>query len=121
MKTIVDENTGELKEVPETNDLVLTELEESGVINDHVLQLYENLATAKQQIEMYEHSAKEKIKEVFKKYNIKSFSNQYITISLVKESMQQRVDTEHLKQDGLYDKYSKLVPVAESVRIKVKD
>ena len=120
MKKVIDNESGEIVDVPETHDLVLKELEENGVITDDVLELYYDLAAVKMRIEMYEHEAKEKIKEVFNKYNIKSFSNQYITISLVKESLQQRVDTEHLKQDGLYDKYSKMVPVAESIRIKVK-
>lgn len=120
MKTIIDENTGELIEVQEDNELVVKELEEKGIITDDFLEKLEQLAYFKQQVEMFEAKNREVIKEVFKKYGVKSCKSEYLTISFIDEHMQQRVDTDALRKDGLYEKYSKFSVVKESIRIKLK-
>lgn len=121
MKTIIDNETGELIEVEETNELVVKELEDMGIITTDYLDKLEQFAYLKQQIEMIEYKNKELIKEVFKKHNVKSCKSDYINISYIPEHMQQRVDVEKLKQDGLYDKYTKFGVVKESIRIKLKE
>ena len=120
MKTIIDQETGELIEVQEDNELVVKELEDLGIITDDYLNKLEQLAYFKQQVEMFETKNREVIKEVFKKYGVKSCKSDYLTISFIEEHMQQRVDTDALKKDGLYDKYSKFSVVKESIRIKLK-
>ena len=118
MKQIIDEETGEIKEVEETYDLVAKEM--SALITDDFIEKLEMLEALEQQVEMYKTEHKEKIKEVFKKYGIKSFKNDYITITYVEATMQKRVDNQRLKDDGIYEKYLKLVPVKESIRITKK-
>lgn len=118
MKTILDNETGELIEVEETNELVAKEI--NPLITDEFIEQLEQIEYLEQQIDMFKSKHKEQIKEIFKKYNIKSFKNDYITITYVGEGMSQRVDTQRLKDDGLYDKYSKFTPVKEQIRVKLK-
>lgn len=120
MKTIIDNQTGELVEVPDNNELVVKELEDKGIITSDYLDKLEQLAYLKEQIETHDFQCREVIKEVFKKYGVKSCKSDYITISYVDEHMQKRVDNERLKADGLYDKYIKFVPVKESIRVSLK-
>lgn len=120
MKTIIDEQTGELIEVEETNELVVKELEDLGIITNDYLDKLEQFAHLKDCIETYEFQQKEKIKEVFKKYGVKTCKSDYITISYIEEHMAKRIDVERLKADGLYDKYVKFSPTKESIRVSLK-
>lgn len=120
MKYVANEN-GELVEVPETNDLVAKELLEVGVSIDDYFEQKIRANTLKEQLEMWEQENREKIKEVFKKYGIKSFKNDYGSISFVEEGMSQKVDTKKLKEDGLYDKYSYWTTTKEHLVIRVKE
>ena len=118
MKKIVNQETGEIEEVEETYELVAKEI--NPLITDEFLEKLEMLEALEQQIEMFKTEHKEQIKEVFKKYDIKSFKNDYITITYVPETMQKRVDNQRLKDDGIYENYLKFVPVKESIRITKK-
>lgn len=121
MKLVADANTGELVEVPDTNDLVAKELAEVGVVIDDYFDKVVVKKTLEEQMKMWETENREKIKEVFKKYNIKSFKSPYGSISFVEEGMSSKVDTKKLKEDGLYDKYSYWTTVKEHLVIRVKD
>lgn len=57
--------------------------------------------------------------EIMKKYNIKSFKNDDLSITYVEPSVRKVVDTQRLKEEGLYEIYSKETPVKESVRISI--
>lgn len=118
MKTIIDEETGEIIEVEENTDLVAKEM--NALITDDFIEKLEQLDYLEQQIEMFKTEHREQIKDIFKKYGIKSFKNDYITITYVAEGMRKQVDNERLKNDGLYKKYLKLVPNKESIRITKK-
>ena len=121
MKLKVDEDTGELVEVPETNDLVASELLAVGVNMEAYFEQKLKANALKEQMEMWEFENREKIINVFKKYGIKSFKNDSGSVSYVPEGLSQRVDVDQLKADGLYDKYSKWVPSKEHLVIKVKE
>lgn len=118
MKTIIDEETGELIEVEDKNDLVAKEMNE--IITDDFIDKLVQFEYLEQQIEMFKTEHREQIKEIFKKYGIKSFKNDYITITYVPESKKKIIDTNRLKNDGLYDFYSKESDVKESIRVSLK-
>lgn len=114
----IDSETGELIEKEDTNELVAKEI--NPIITDDFLEKLEMMEALEQQIEMFKTEHREQIKEIFKKYGVKSFKNDYISITYVPETMQKRVDNQRLKDDGIYDKYLKFVPVKEQIRITKK-
>lgn len=118
MKTIIDQETGEVIEVEEKQELVAKEM--NALITDDFVEQLEQLDYLEQQIKMFKTKNKEKIKEIFKKYNIKSFKNDYITITYVDGGMKKALDIERLKDDGVYDKYVMLKPYEEQIRITKK-
>lgn len=117
MKTIIDEKTGEILEIEETNELVERKLFEVGAVDENTYEFLENYLTIQQQYEIF----KFKLMEAMKNNNIKSWKNNYFTATVKEESVQKRVDTDRLKEAGLYEKYLKLVPVKESLVIKFKE
>lgn len=118
MKQIINAETGEIEEIEENYDLVAKEM--NNLITDDFVEQLEQLDYLEQQIKMFKTKNKEKIKEIFKKYNIKSFKNDYITITYVEEGMKKQLDIERLKNEGLYDKYLMMKPYAEQIRITKK-
>ena len=143
MKYIADEN-GELVEVKDKNELVAQGLNEVGVNIETYFDIKLKANALKEQMEMWEYESREKIKEVFKKYNVKSFKNDHGSISYKPETLSERVDNDRLKettvgmivtewfrmtdedrrgyeQKTLYDLFTKYVPVKESLTIKVKE
>ena len=121
MKTIIDQNTGEIIEVEETYEIVQRELNEVGVNYEEYFDKLIQYKALKEQMEIWEYKHRQPIQEIFEKHNIKSLSTERGSISLIKEGVQKRVDTERLKEDGQYEKYLKLVPVKTHLMIKVKD
>lgn len=121
MKQIIDNDTGEVIEVEETHDLVIKELNEVGINYEEYFDKQIQLKTLKEQMEIWEQKHRDSIQKVFEKYNIKSLKTEYGTISYVEDSTQKRVDNDRLKQDGLYEKYLKLVPVKAHLMIKAKE
>ena len=117
MKKIVDEKTGEILEVEEGNELVEKKLYEVGAIDEHFYDFMEQYLTIQEQYEVFRH----KLLKAMKENNIKSWKNDYFTATVKEESVQKRVDTERLKEAGLYEQYLKLVPVKESLMIKFKE
>ena len=118
MKTIVNAETGEIEEVEEKQELVAKEM--NALITDDFIEQLEQIDYLEQQIKMFKQENKEKIKEIFKKYNIKSFKNDYITITYVEGGMKKALDMERLKDDGVYDNYVMLKPYEEQIRITKK-
>lgn len=116
MKKIIDNETGEVIEVEESNDLVERKLFEVGAIDEATFDFLEQYLTIQEQYEIFRY----KLEEAFKKNNIKKWENNYFIVNFQEESTQKRVDTDRLKEDGIYDKYLKLVPVKERITIKFK-
>lgn len=121
MKTIVDSETGEILEVEETYEIVQRELNEVGVNYEEYFEKQIQYKALKEQMEIWEHSNRDVIQKIFEKHNIKSLKTDYGTISYVGESVQKRIDTDRLKNDGLYDNYLKLVPTKAHLMIKAKE
>lgn len=62
------------------------------------------------------------IKEAMIKHNVKKFDSDTLTITLVAASERKSIDTAALKEahPEIAEKFTKVTPVAASVRIKVK-
>lgn len=118
MKTIINAETGEIEEVEETYELVAKEM--NALITDDFVEKLEQLDYLEEQIKLFKKENKDKIKEIFKKYNIKTFKNDYVSITYVQEGMKKQLDMERLKADGVYDKYLMLKPYDEQIRITKK-
>ena len=116
MKKIIDTDTGEILDVEEENELVEKKLFEVGAIDEYTMDFIEQYLTIVEKYEMFKHVLYQAMKE----NNIKTWKNDYFTASIKDESIQKRVDNDRLKADGLYEKYLKLVPVKESLQIKMK-
>lgn len=116
MKKIIDSDTGEILNVEEENELVEKKLFEVGAIDEYTMDFIEQYLTVVEKYEMFKHVLYQAMKE----NNIKTWKNDYFTASIKDESIQKRVDNDRLKADGLYEKYLKLVPVKESLQIKMK-
>lgn len=119
MKQIIDSETGEVIEIADTTEIVEQKLNEIVSLDD-VLEAVEMLETYEQKLNMYKAQLKEPLIKLFKENNIKTFKNDYLTITYVEETLQKRVDNQRLKEDGIYEKYLKLVPVKEQIRITKK-
>lgn len=116
MKQIIDNETGEVIDVEETNEIATKKLYEVGAITEDTADFIEQYLTIKQQYEMFTYA----LGNAMRDNGIKSWKNELFTATLSEESIQKRIDTDRLKEDGLYDKYLKLVHMKSSLRIKFK-
>lgn len=74
----------------------------------------------KAQMKVLEEQKKQALLEVMQKYNIYSFENPQINLVRVQPKDKTIVDTQKLKDDGLYDSYTKTVGVKEYVKVIIK-
>lgn len=116
MKTIIDAETGELIEVEEKNEVVEKKLYEIGAIDEETFEMLVSFQYYQEQYEQFRY----KLQKAFEENGIKKWETDDFTATYKEESLQKRVDTERLKEDGLYEKYLKLVPVKPSLMIKFK-
>lgn len=117
MKTIIDQDTGELIEVEETNELMVRELYELGTDLEKYDELEEQALYIQEQLEIWKYKNRENIKSVLKKHNQKSIKTPSRNYTIIDEGIRKSVDTERLKADGIYEKYLKLTPTKETLRI----
>ena len=89
------------------------------LVPDEILEKYYQLQALQNEIENWQFNIKDQVKEIFKKYNIKSFKNDYIEITYVAPTKRKSVDTQKLKDAGIYDDFIKESDVKESLRVKV--
>lgn len=113
---VVNKLTGEVYDIPEDNELVEKKNEVAKMFTDSVLEMYYQLQGLYEAKEQFEY----KIMEQMKKYNIKSIDNDYFNINYIPEHETTRVDTNKLKEAGIYDDFSKKSITKESIRIKIK-
>lgn len=80
------------------------------------LKKFEDLKVKVARIEKSNH---EKLAQLFRESGVKSFKGNGINITYVEPHTQTRVDTQRLKDEGLYDNYSKTTEVKESIRVSI--
>lgn len=119
----IDNQTGE---VVEENNLEELKKEMSLIVTDDVLDKFEQLAMIQTQIQNWQDQQRETIKELFKKHGVKSFKNDYISITYVAPTARKSLDTkkvEELLTTFGFDKedFQKTSEVKESLRIKFKE
>lgn len=113
---VVNKLTGEIYDIPETDLVEKNKQEVAKMFNDSVLDMYYQIQGLEEQKKQFEF----KLMEEMKKYNIKSIDNEYFTLTYIGEHETTRVDTEKLKQAGIYDEFTKKSKTKESIRVKVK-
>lgn len=116
MKTVVDQETGELIEVEDSNELVEKTLIEEGVITESTNDFLSDYFEIEERYQIF----KEALMDAMQKNNIKSWSNDYFTATVKDESIQKRVDVERMKDEGIYPNYIKFVTVKPSLQIRRK-
>lgn len=118
MKEIINQLTGEVYEIPEQSNELIEKHNQliAEQFTTDVLDMYAQYYMLKEQIEMFEY----KVLKVCKENEIDKVDNAYFRINHTKAHTQKRVDTEKLKAAGLFEEFSKEVPVKESVRITIK-
>lgn len=116
MKTIVDSETGEVIEVEEQNDIAERKLYEVGAISEETFDFLEQYRTVCEQYEMFRFQLEKAMRE----NGIKKWDNDTFSVTVTDEQLQKRVDTQRLKDDGLYEKYLKLVPTKGTIKINFK-
>ena len=108
---------GEVIDNREQNELVTRKLMELGAIDE---ETYEELEMYQYYKERYE-TIRYVLEKAMREHGIKKWDNDYFIAICKDATVSTRVDTAKLKEDGLYDKYTKPVPVKESLEIKFKD
>lgn len=116
MKQIIDAETGEIVEIEDYNEIALRTLTEVGAVTDSTLDEI-NMCLAYQ--DRFE-TLKYIIGKAMRENGIKKWETDDFTFTITDDTIQKRVDNDRLKEDGLYEKYLKLVPVKGSVRFKAK-
>ena len=90
------------------------------VIAEKVLKELQDFYVLKARMEMGEKELKEALQEAMETNSIKSFTNDDLEITYIAETTRTTIDTQRLKDEGLYDLYSKPSAVKASVRLKWK-
>lgn len=118
----VDNETGE---VIEENNLPELKKELSVIVTDDILEKLEQVAILQRELGYWKRSQTEQIKELMKKHGIKSFKNDYISITYKAPSTRKMLDKkaiETLLDVSLDDDiFYKTTDVKESLSIKFKE
>ena len=116
MKTIINEN-GEIVEVETENEIAERKLTEVGAIDKNTYDFLEEYLTYQERYETFKYLLEKAMRE----NGIKSWKNDYFTATIKEDSVQTRVDTNLLKSSGLYEQFSKTIPVKGGLQIRFKD
>ena len=118
----VDNETGE---VIEENNLPELKKELSLIVTDNILDQYEKVAMLQRELEKWKEEQEEAIKELMKKHGIKSFKNDYVSITYTAPHTRKTLDKKAIevlldvKLDD--DKFYKTTNVKESLSIKHRE
>lgn len=116
MEQVVNQQTGEVYEIPETTELELHKNEVAKLFTDNILEMYYTIQGLEEQKKQFEYQ----LLEAMKKYGIKSIDNEYFNINYIAEHETTRVDTDKLKLAGIYESFVKKSTTKESIRVKIK-
>lgn len=90
---------------------------ENGVIQvaENVMQQLHEFQVMKAQMEMQEKEIKEALLKAMENNGVKSFENDFLKVTYKAPSTRKTVDTNALKEQGLYETFCKEAPVKSSV------
>lgn len=110
---ILDFDNDNKNEVVEVRNGILS-------INEEFVQTMSAYYQTKKAFEEKEKELKNALKKAMKENGIKSFKNDFVTITLKDAYVRDSVDVERMMKDGVYDDYVKEVEVAESIQLRWK-
>ena len=89
-------------------------------------EAYVQMQALEEQIGIWKQKNKEAIMQIFKEHGIKSFKNDYISITYQAPTEQKRLDQEKVKRMCLLngediEELKKTVPVREQIKISIKE
>lgn len=121
---MINEETGEILE-QETYDLVKREVNALEIF-DKWLDAKEALLTAKEQFEMVDKPFRKKLKEIFNKFSIKRFHNDYIDVQTRSGYLRKTFDADmvekYIRDHGDDpEEFKKGKYIAETLSVKYKD
>lgn len=87
----------------------------------NLLKNYQNLQLQMAKAEMDIDSFKQAMLSAMEKNGIKKFENDYVTLTYIAPTKRKTVDTKKLKDQGLYDMFTKETNVKASVKMAFKD
>ncbi|MBR5795390.1 MAG: hypothetical protein IKY26_04550 [Erysipelotrichaceae bacterium] len=91
------------------------------VVAEDVLEKFHDFQVVKARMEMEEKKLKESLLKAMEENGIKSFENDFVKITYKAPTVRSSVDTQALKEQGLYDSFVKESPVKSSVVITWRD
>lgn len=89
-------------------------------VAEEVMKKLHDFQVKKAEMEMQEKEIKQAMLNAMEKNGIKSFENEFVTITYKAPTTQKRVDTKKLKDAGVYDQYLKETSVKSSVMVTWK-
>jgi len=116
MEYKVNPDTGEIFEEEDKNEIVERKLNEVGVIDQETFEMIEMFLYYEEQYELFRY----KLEKAMNENGIKKWDNDLFTATIKEASMQKRVDVDRMKEDGIYDRYLKLVPNKGGLQIRLK-
>lgn len=90
------------------------------ILNEEVSEKLKRLYEFKADFDILMDALKNEMLEVMKSSNIKSFENDLIKVIYKAPSVRKTVDTQELKNQGLYDSFTKETKVKASVSVSYK-
>lgn len=121
---MINQETGEILE-QETYDLIKREVNAIEIF-DKWLDAKEALLTAKEQFEMVDKPFRKKLKEIFNKFSIKRFHNEYIDVQTRSGYLRKTFDADmvekYIRDHGDDpEEFKKGKYIAETLSVKYKD
>lgn len=90
------------------------------VCAEEVMKKLQAFQIEKARMDLEEKKIKEAILNAMEEHGIKSFENDFMKVTYVAPTTRKSVDTNALKEEGLYDLYVKESPVKASVKLAWK-
>lgn len=89
-------------------------------VNEEFVKTMSAYYQTKKTFEEKEKEFKKALMKAMKENGIKSFKNEFVTITLKDAYYRDTVDVEKMMKDGVYDDYLKTTEVAESIQMRWK-
>lgn len=89
-------------------------------VAEETLQKISALNEAKIELDFLMDRVKKELLEVMRDNGIKKFENEYFSATYVAPTTQKRVDTNALKEQGLYESFLKEIEVKETLKVSFK-
>lgn len=117
LRTVVNDLTGEVIEIPEDeneNERAVEVLKNANILTEYTEDLFQQKAKIEEQYETFRYQLLKAMQE----HDIKKCSFAGYTFTRVMETMGTKVDTEKMKKAGIYDEFTKKYLIKEKLVVK---